>query len=87
MKNIEHEEQPKDQDLKRVHLFLGKEAEYIRRGQVIDEEEQRLLNLIKRDDIVVLSSFPITWEKLDCKKLGKFLSKICNEGAMIAYVA
>ena len=41
---------------------------------------------MKRDDVLVLSKFPITWQKLDGKKLGKFYSEICEQGAMVAYV-
>ena len=36
-KDIQHEEETKD--IKKVHLFLGKKAEYIRRGKEIDEDE------------------------------------------------
>lgn len=57
-------------------MFFGKEAKYINRNREVDEQEKRLLDLVKSDDILVLSRKPIFWEKLDGNKLAKFLLEI-----------
>lgn len=74
-------------NLRKVHMFFGRKAEYIKGSEQISDEEFKRLKAVRADDLLVLSRKPVFWDKNDQgMKLGKVLQDLVNDGAILAYV-
>jgi hypothetical protein len=71
-------------------MFVGSHAEYMPKSYQVDDEENRLLNSVRNDDVIILTKYPFPnqnfREGLEGQKLINFLKCLEKNGAIVAYV-
>lgn len=74
-----------------LHLFVTREPEYKPKGYEMPDDEYKLLNSVRNDDVMVLTKNKLPDVKniragLEGEKLIKFLQNLGKNGAAFAYV-